>query len=160
MAKRNVIPKKRIQIVVILVLGIMFFLLTFFQAKKLIFRQCVEHVDNSPTHTHTQLKIVQEGVEIPIPSNVGLTDACMHPLHTHDRTGLIHMEYPLPIPFFLGDFFDVMGTTFNDSQIGAIHEFDGYEITVKKNDKEVTHFYRWILLMDLDKIEIEIVRKD
>ncbi len=121
--------------------------------------QCVEHIDNSPTHTHTQLKIIQDGVDVLVPANIGLTTACMHPLHTHDATGLIHMEYPIPFPFFLGDFFDTMGTTFSDTQIGGIREFDGYEITIKKNDKKVSAFYRWILLKDLDKIEINIVKK-
>lgn len=83
----------------------------------------------------------------------------MHPLHTHDGTGLIHMEYPIPFPFFLGDFFDIMGTTFNDSQIGAIRMHDEYKITVMKNNKRVPFFYRWILLKDLDKIEIKIEKK-
>jgi hypothetical protein len=52
-----------------------------------------------------------------------------------------------------------MGTTFNDSQIGAIRTYDEYNITVIKNNKRVPFFYRWILLKDLDKIEIKIEKK-
>lgn len=127
--------------------------------KKVAIQQCVEHVDHSPTHTHTQLKVVQEGNEIKIPSNVGISDNCMHPLHTHDATGLIHMEYPMPLPFFLGDFFNVMGIKFDDTQIGSIRTFDGYKIEVFKNGKPVRMLYRWILLKDLDKIEIRVDKK-
>lgn len=139
--------------------GLIFFVVGILWARSFIFRQCVEHVDHSPTHSHTQLKIIQEGREIEIPPSIGLTQDCMHPLHTHDATGLIHMEYPYPVPFFLGDFFDVMGTTFNNSQIGAIRTFDGYKIILKKNGKQVTSPYRWILLKDLDKIEIQVLKE-
>lgn len=142
-----------------LILLTVFVIVILYSARSFVFRQCVEHVDHSSTHTHTQLKIQQDGKEIPIPAHVGITDECMHPLHTHDATGLIHMEYPLPIPFFLGDFFDLMGITFNDGQVGSIKKFDRYEIVVRKNGKLVKGGYRWILLKDLDTIEIEILKK-
>lgn len=124
--------------------------------RQIVFLQCVTHKDNSKTHTHTQLTIIQDGKIIPIPQNIGIFDNCMHPLHTHDATGLIHMEYPITVPFYLGDFFDVMGTIFNDHQIGAIKISDGYKITVFKNGKIVKDMYRFILLLDLDKIKIRI----
>jgi len=124
--------------------------------RPLIFRQCVVHKDHSKTHTHTMLTITQDEKKIVVPADVGETEKCMHPLHTHDTTGLIHMEYPLPVPFFLGDFFDVMGVSFSDTQVGAIRTYDGYKITVKKNGKRVNGMYRWIWLKDLDKIELEI----
>lgn len=127
--------------------------------RSLVFQQCVVHVDHSPTHTHAQLTIFQDGKKITIPENVGNTKECMHPLHTHDTTGLIHMEYPFPFPFFLGDFFDVMGVSFNNSRLGAYRTFDGYKITVFKNGKQVYGFYRWILLSDLDNIEIHIEKE-
>jgi hypothetical protein len=157
-ARKKSVTKIVIPIIYFLV-GIIGVGIIFFHLRQLAFTQCVEHKDNSPTHTHAQLKITQDGIDVPIPANIGITSKCMHPLHTHDGTGLIHMEYPIPFPFFLGDFFDIMGTTFNDSQIGAIRMYDEYKITVIKNNKRVPFFYRWILLKDLDKIEIKIEKK-
>ncbi len=159
MIAKSLIGKKAILCVVYFLLGAIGVVIIFFHIRQLAFRQCVEHVDNSPTHTHAQLKIIQDGQDIPVPAGIGLTSTCMHPLHTHDGTGLLHMEYPIPFPFFLGDFFDIMGSTFNDSQLGSIRAYDGYQITVTKNNKKVRFFYRWILLGDLDKIEIRIEKR-
>ena len=78
----------------------------------------------------------------------------MHPLHTHDATGLIHMEYPKPVTFYLGEFFDLMGVIFDDKQIGALKNMDGYKILIKKNGKTINSNYRLIPLRDLEKIEI------
>lgn len=152
-------PSRRRKIIFILVICIAVIIGILLCLKKAVFLQCVEHVDYSSTHTHTQLTIKQDGKKIAIPADIGITDKCMHPLHTHDTTGLIHMEYPLPVPFTLGDFFDVMGVTFDDRQIGAIKKYDGYDISVIKNGQEVTSQFRWILLKDLDKIEIEVNKK-
>ena len=153
---RAISSRKKLVIVVIVFILVLLFILL--QLRNLVFQHCVTHTDHSKTHTHTQLKIIQDGREIQVPSNVAVTDACMHPLHTHDATGLIHMEFPLPFTFFLGDFFDVMGTKFSDTQIGSIRTFDGYTIRIKKNGKIISSMHRFISLQDLDKIEIMIQR--
>lgn len=126
------------------------------KSREKIFTECVEHVDNSKTHTHTMLTIIQNGDKVSIPNNLGITSRCMHPLHTHDDTGLIHMEYSKPMKFYLGDFFDLMGVVFNDKQIGSLKNMDGYKISVKRNGKLIKTNYRLIPLIDLEKIEIKI----
>jgi hypothetical protein len=47
----------------------------------------------------------------------------------------------------------------NGNGIGSIRTYDEYNINVIKNNKRVPFFYRWILLKDLDKIEIKIEKK-
>ena len=103
------------------------------------------------------LKILQDGKTIKIPSNLGITSRCMHPLHTHDETGLIHMEYPRNVKYTLGDFFDLMGVVLKDDQVGSLRVLDDYSITIMKNNQKIMHGYYKILLKDHDKITITII---
>lgn len=145
----------------VLSIGIIFFVLVVGLTADSLYRfiafsQCVQHKSNSKTHTHATLVIEQDGRQIVVPANLGITPNCMHPLHTHDATGLIHMEYPLPFNFYLGDFFDVMGIVMNDKRVGALKTMDGYKIEVIKNKQLIKAYYRAISLHDLDSIRIRI----
>lgn len=125
------------------------------ETKKSVYSSCVVHTDFSKTHTHAMLTITQDGRNIKVPANLGITSSCMHPLHTHDDTGLIHMEYPRSIKYTLGDFFDLMGVVFDNGQIGSLKVQDGYVISVEKNSKQIKSSYRGILLKDHDKIVVK-----
>ena len=51
------------------------------------------------THYHFHLFIYLNGVQDPIPADMGITNngACVRPIHTHDATGEIHVEMPSSI---------------------------------------------------------------
>ncbi len=55
-----------------------------------------------------------------VPANVGLSPAVGEvPLHTHDTSGVLHIEAGQPYPFKLGQFFEVWGVKFTDTQLGG-----------------------------------------
>ena len=62
-------------------------------------------------HIHQHLLILDHGVAIPIPANVGrpVSGQCLYWLHTHTPDGVIHIESPANRTFTLGDFFAVWG---------------------------------------------------
>lgn len=104
-------------------------------------------------HIHPELKIVIDGVEQAIPSEIGITDGCMHPLHTHDTTGKIHVESPVKKDFTLGDLFAVWNKPFDATHILDKTTDATHVIEVTINDKPVTTFENTVLV-DLDKIVI------
>lgn len=59
-------------------------------------------------HIHPKLRIIIEGIEQVIPTNIGI-NVCEHAVHTHDTTGEIHVEAQDSRAYTLGDFFDVWG---------------------------------------------------
>jgi hypothetical protein len=68
-------------------------------------------------HIHPRLRIVVNGKEEKIPTNIGLSFGCERAVHTHDTTGEIHVEPNYPRDFTLGDFFAVWGKPFSKNQI-------------------------------------------
>src|SRR5829696_7361873 len=70
------------------------------------------------SHIHMHLDIFINGEELVIPSNIGIIpDICIYWMHTHDDTGVIHIESPEDRNFTIGEFFDIWGQTFDNSQI-------------------------------------------
>lgn len=43
-------------------------------------------------HVHPFISIFVDGVQEPIPANIGINSACMSEMHTHDPSGEIHVE--------------------------------------------------------------------
>ena len=72
---------------------------------------------NLKLHMHTELKILIDGREQVIPSNIGIGQNLMRPVHTHDISGEIHMEGPCKRDFTLGDFFSIWEKTFDNQCI-------------------------------------------
>lgn len=69
-------------------------------------------------HYHAHLSIFVNGSSYLIPAGVGIKlPDCIYWLHTHDASGLIHIESPKNNTFNLGEFFDIWGQKFNNSQI-------------------------------------------
>jgi hypothetical protein len=71
-----------------------------------------DNLEQTQTHYHTAIQIVQDGVVRPIPPNIGIVNptapTCYYWLHVHPAdTDVIHIESPKNRTFTLGDFFAV-----------------------------------------------------
>jgi hypothetical protein len=85
-------------------------------------------------HYHAHLDIFINGVSYAVPSGIGIKPPdCIYWLHTHDVSGIIHIESPENITFSLGQFFDIWGDKFNDSQI--------FDFTVDKSQNRTLAVY-------------------
>ena len=69
-------------------------------------------------HYHAHLNIFIKGFSYLVSANIGnnLPD-CIYWLHTHDTSGIIHVESPENKTFTVGQFFDIWGKKFDNSQI-------------------------------------------
>src|SRR6476659_3527537 len=69
-------------------------------------------------HYHAHLDIFVNGFSYLVPAGIGIKPPdCIYWLHTHDISGIIHVESPDNRSFTLGQFFDIWGKKFNNSQI-------------------------------------------
>jgi hypothetical protein len=91
-------------------------------------------------HIHAHLDIFINGEAYPIPSNIGIIpNQCIYWLHTHDDSRVIHIESPENRTFILGEFFDIWGEKFTNSQIfdNIIGESNNNTLTAYVNGKQV-----------------------
>jgi hypothetical protein len=64
------------------------------------------------------LDIFVNGISYAVPAGIGIKPPdCIYWIHTHDISGIIHIESPDNRTFTLGQFFDIWGKKFNNSQI-------------------------------------------
>jgi len=83
-------------------------------------------------HIHPHLQITLDGVDRPVPANIGIDPAMwndhsldqynsqgspMAPLHTHDAAGTVHVESTVTRDFTLAEFFRVWGQPLNGRQV-------------------------------------------
>ena len=69
-------------------------------------------------HYHAHLDIFIKGSSYLVPGGIGIKPPdCIYWLHTHDSSGIIHIESPENNTFKLGQFFDIWGQKFNNTQI-------------------------------------------
>jgi hypothetical protein len=71
-----------------------------------------DNLEQTQTHYHAAIQIVQDGVVRPIPANIGIVNptapTCYYWLHVHAAdTDVIHVESPKNRTFTLGDFFAI-----------------------------------------------------
>lgn len=103
-------------------------------------------VPNYPIHWHPQLTIIIDGVQQPIPANIGLNPGAHAPVHTHETNGTIHVEnnYPSKNNMRLGYFFDVWKKTFSEN---CIFDYcaDKGTLTMTVNGIENTLFDDYIM---------------
>lgn len=71
-----------------------------------------DNLEQTQTHYHAAIQIVQDGVVRPIPANIGIVNpsapTCYYWLHVHVADpNVIHIESPKNRTFTLGDFFAV-----------------------------------------------------
>lgn len=105
---------------------------------------CTTHM-SATFHIHPNLTMRIDGVDQVLPSNIGITDTCMHPIHTHDATGKVHVEYERDLPFTLGDFLAIANETYDQEGFTTKMTVNGAESTEREN----------LVLKDLDNIVIE-----
>jgi hypothetical protein len=92
-------------------------------------------------HYHPRLRIVIDGVEVPVPPNVGVDPSigAMSALHTHEGDGTIHIEADsVGEVFTLGQFFTQWGVTLTPRQIGGARAKPGQRVQLTSNGAEVT----------------------
>ena len=94
------------------------------------------------SHIHSHLEIFVDGKQEPIPANIGLDQATgfLSPLHTHptapdNPAGTIHMEADQQYDFTIGQFMNVWGVKFSDSQIGSLKSKGDEQLQVYVNGK-------------------------
>jgi hypothetical protein len=72
-------------------------------------------------HVHARLEIWIEGVQVPVPVNIGIKRGeCLYWLHTHqppDPPGRIHVEAPEDRGYTLGQFFAIWGQPLSSTQL-------------------------------------------
>ena len=90
-------------------------------------------------HIHALLRIYINGKSTPVPQGIGIdpTGQFLAALHTHDTSGIIHMEADSFYPFKLGQFFDIWGVKFTNSQIGAYYNQGKNTLQVYVNGKKI-----------------------
>jgi hypothetical protein len=92
-------------------------------------------------HIHSMLRIYINGKQEPVPANIGIdpSGAFLAALHTHKTDGIIHMEADAPYPFKLGQFFDIWGVKFTNTQVGAYYNQGKNTVQVYVNGKKVAN---------------------
>jgi hypothetical protein len=90
-------------------------------------------------HVHALMRVYVNGKQQTIPAYIGIdpNGQFLAALHTHDSSGIIHMEADNYFPFRLGQFFDIWGVKFSDTQIGAYYNQGGNTLQVYVNGKKV-----------------------
>jgi hypothetical protein len=90
-------------------------------------------------HIHALLRVYINGKQEPVPAYIGIdpNGQFLAALHTHDASGIIHMESDNFYPFKLGQFFDIWGVKFTDTQIGAYYNQGQNTVQVYVNGKKV-----------------------
>jgi hypothetical protein len=69
-------------------------------------------------HYHAHLSIFVNGSSYSVPGEIGIkAPDCIYWLHTHDDSGIIHIESAQNNTFNLGQFFDIWGQKFNNTQL-------------------------------------------
>ena len=91
-------------------------------------------------HVHAVLFVYIDGKQTPVPANIGIDPQgrFIAALHTHDGSGVVHMEATRPYPFTLGEFINIWGVDFSDSNIGAYKAGDGNVLQLWVNGKQVS----------------------
>jgi hypothetical protein len=76
-------------------------------------------MEQAAFHIHAHLDIFLNGAHLTVPPQVGIKpdERCLYWLHTHDDSGVVHIESSVTRDFTLGNFFDIWGKTFNNSQL-------------------------------------------
>jgi hypothetical protein len=94
---------------------------------------------NETYHIHAMLRMYINGKPEPVPANIGIDPSgqFLAALHTHDTSGIIHMESDNFYPFKLGQFMQMWGVKFTDTQIGAYYNSGGNTLQVYVNGKKV-----------------------
>ena len=113
-----------------------------------------DKVEHFNFHYHAHLNIFINGLSYLVPAGIGIKPPeCIYWLHTHDISGIIHIESPENKSFSLGQFFDVWGKKFNNSQI--------FDFTVNESqNKTLLVYINGTAVNDLNYRDIPIVNHE
>jgi hypothetical protein len=96
--------------------------------------------NETTSHIHAHLEVFVDGKQVPVPANIGIDEAAqfLSPLHTHptapdNPAGTIHMEADQQYDFTVGQFMNVWGVKFSDSQIGSLKSKGDEQLQVYVN---------------------------
>lgn len=105
-------------------------------------------------HVHTHLTILDGGVPVTVPGNIGHSDRAKFAaqIHTHDKSGIIHVESPTKDTFTLGQFFDEWGVSLGPSHVGGLHG----DLTVWVEGRRFFGNPRSIELTNLRQVVLEV----
>jgi hypothetical protein len=97
------------------------------------------NASDSVEHYHVHLRLIADGKEIAVPSQIGIDQVgqTLSPIHTHDDSGVIHIEADQKgFRGTLGQVFDIWGVKFDKDCLG------GYcgGVTMYVNGKPNTEF--------------------
>jgi hypothetical protein len=86
-------------------------------------------------HYHAHLDIFDNGRQIPVPANIGISQrqGVISVLHTHDNAGFMHVEAPQAYDYTLGQFFGVWGLLLDRRCIGGLCAKPGTPLKVWVN---------------------------
>jgi Domain of unknown function (DUF4190) len=122
-----------------------------------------DQLEHTAYHYHLAVQIIDQGVQVPIPTDVGRPGLCFYWLHMHPGSpGVIHVESPDSRAYTLGDFFDVWAETSNgpirlDSRhVGAITLTAGQTLVVFVDGQRYDKDPRGIPLVSHEVIQLEI----
>ena len=104
-------------------------------------------------HIHPHLTIITGGSELTIPTNIGITPACMSPVHTHDSSGEIHVESPVKYPYTIHDFFLVWNQPFDSNHLLQYSVDSTHTLTMTVNGAPNNQFQNYVM-QDGDQIVI------
>ena len=98
-------------------------------------------------HIHAHLSVYVDGKNVPVPAQVGIDPQgqFLAPLHTHDTSGVVHMESSQTYPFTLGQFFNVWGVKFTNTQLGGYQAGNGQVLSTYVNGKPVTNAPSYVM---------------
>ncbi|MFN2465537.1 MAG: hypothetical protein ABR598_04655 [Candidatus Dormibacteria bacterium] len=119
-------------------------------------------IEQTFSHEHAHLYILDEGVVQPIAGGIGLPGApaatrCYYWLHTHDRTGVVHIESPTGRAYTLGELFDIWGQPLSTARIARL-SVRGRRLTYFVDGQEHRGNPRDITLTGQTQVVIEIGR--
>jgi len=107
-------------------------------------------------HTHEHLDIFVAGKQVPVPSDIGISNAAgfIAPIHIHDETAMIHVESPTSRAFDLGQFFDIWGVLFTGDCMGGYCSHGDKSLEVFVNGSSFRGDPRTIELKDHEEIVV------
>jgi Domain of unknown function (DUF4190) len=122
-----------------------------------------DQLEHTAYHYHLAVQIIDQGVQVPIPTDVGRPGLCFYWLHMHASSpGVIHVESPDLRTFTLGDFFDVWAKTssqpirLDSRHVGTITLTSGETLVVFVDGQRYDRDPRGIPLVSHRVIQLEI----
>ena len=78
-------------------------------AEQIVEATGVQCLTSEEFHIHPHLVIKIDGIEEPLPANIGIYTNCTQELHTHEADGIIHVESAVDRGYVFQDFLNVFG---------------------------------------------------